>query len=377
MTLVDTNNDDFAREGGALFVPARGVMLIWAACCIWACTAADAADTAAYQAIRNSVTVTRITDLEKFLKELPYKVGQAAEFDGVVNGVIANNTSSAFMLRTAGGQILLFSTRTEDPDIDVNVAVRVLARVPMGTTMLECLAVTPGGPEPAVSPLGATSAAGGLEGDDHDPTIADSADRLATPPGGMPVDNRPPVIYYNAPEHFNENSRRMSAGQLTGPEYVQAYAARIRACNARIDDATVTRIATSLLSKCELYNVDPRLMFALVTQESCFNPNAVSSAGAQGLGQLMPGTAASLGVRDPFDIDDNLDGATRYLSEQLDTFGRLSLALAAYNAGPGSVKRYGGVPPFRETRNYVRKIWAHFCSLVGLDPQTGEPVASR
>lgn len=94
---------------------------------------------------------------------------------------------------------------------------------------------------------------------------------------------------------------------------------------------------------------------ALVTHESGWNAKAVSPAGARGLGQLMPGTAAGLGV-DPDDPIQNLNGAARYLSQQLKRFGSLRLALAAYNAGPGAVSRYGGVPPYKETQRYVRNV---------------------
>jgi soluble lytic murein transglycosylase-like protein len=101
--------------------------------------------------------------------------------------------------------------------------------------------------------------------------------------------------------------------------------------------------------------VDPDLFLRLIQQESSFNPDAVSSAGAIGLGQLMPDTAADLGV-DPYDAEENLRGSARYLRQQLDEFGDTRTALAAYNAGPGNVRKYGGIPPFEETQNYVSKI---------------------
>ena len=101
--------------------------------------------------------------------------------------------------------------------------------------------------------------------------------------------------------------------------------------------------------------VDPDLFARLIKQESGYRPDARSSAGAIGLGQLMPGTAADLGV-DPRDPAQNLRGSARYLRQQLDTFGSPELALAAYNAGPGAVRKYGGVPPYQETQDYVARI---------------------
>ncbi|WP_419174232.1 transglycosylase SLT domain-containing protein [Desulfosediminicola sp.] len=109
------------------------------------------------------------------------------------------------------------------------------------------------------------------------------------------------------------------------------------------------------------YNVDPYLIKAVIRTESAFNHRAVSKKGAQGLMQLMPETARQLGVPDPFNPRQNIDGGTRYLKQLLDTFhGDLRLSIAAYNAGPGAVKRAGGIPKFPETINYVSRVMKHY-----------------
>jgi len=147
-----------------------------------------------------------------------------------------------------------------------------------------------------------------------------------------------------------------SAAAATGATSAGSTTAPATATSGSTDLPAGTPYADLFRSAARKYGVDARLLASVAKHESSFNPKAVSPAGAQGLMQLMPGTARGLGVDDPFDPAQAIDGAARMLRSLLKEFGRTDLALAAYNAGPGAVRKYDGIPPYRETQNYVRRI---------------------
>lgn len=154
------------------------------------------------------------------------------------------------------------------------------------------------------------------------------------------------------------------------PESIAAYAAVLRQYNPEMPQWQSKDLARHLLLSATRWKLDTNMLAAIVTVESSWHTHAVSYAGAIGLGQLMPGTAATLGV-DPRDPVQNLSGAARYLRGLLERFGakrdRYSLVFAAYNAGPRAVQRYGGIPPYSQTQRYVVKVlraWSELRAMV-------------
>jgi hypothetical protein len=125
----------------------------------------------------------------------------------------------------------------------------------------------------------------------------------------------------------------------------------------QVEYEDVTDYHSIILAKAETYDIDPSLIKAVIETESNWNCMAISTKGAMGLMQLMPGTASDMNVRNPFNPEENIEGGTKYLRYLLERFkGDLTLALAAYNAGPNAVEKYGYIPPYSETRQYVSRV---------------------
>lgn len=167
------------------------------------------------------------------------------------------------------------------------------------------------------------------------------------------------------------------------PTTVAVYATALRKINPEMPDWQSRNLARELLSNAEHWKIDANMLAAIVTVESGWHTTALSYAGAIGLGQLMPGTAATLGIN-PHDPSQNLKGAAKYLSGLMRTFGanprRFELVFAAYNAGPKAVIRYGGIPPYGETQHYVVKVlraWHHLATTVRLPAELGEETVAQ
>jgi membrane-bound lytic murein transglycosylase B len=200
--------------------------------------------------------------------------------------------------------------------------------------------------------------------------VNDDSPRPRVHAGGESQPRRSTLVYWSSKDNRwkpvpSANTMSMKAAQSAAAEVSQYFVrdsfrsanAKIVAANSRGHQASQDEIDEAITMAAARHNVDPNLVRAVVKVESNFNSNAVSRKGAMGLMQLMPATARSLNVQNPFDAEQNVDAGVRHLKHLLENYGGdVNLTLAAYNAGSGAVARSSGVPRYAETQNYVRRI---------------------
>ena len=189
--------------------------------------------------------------------------------------------------------------------------------------------------------------------------------------------NAPKPVVTKSTRTATTTSRGKSGGRgriVVDPVTLSKYASFIKNHNKKLTNDKAYEIAESVLHWSITYQIDARLVVAVLITESDFNPGCLSHAGAMGLGQLMTENCKEYGIDNPYDTNQNLYGTVRQLREHLDRYPgadknpqKLALALAAYNAGPGAVKKYGGIPPYRETQDYIKRIFTRYRQLTSGD----------
>ncbi len=195
------------------------------------------------------------------------------------------------------------------------------------------------------------------------------------------------LLFIKIPSVFAQESYTFELKDVYTDERIECYKKAIKYYNPSLDSNTTERIARSIIYFSWKQKIeDDRFVASVIAVESMFRPYAVSRSGAQGLGQLMPGTARELSVKNSFDVEDNIWGTVTYLKKQLVRYKnyprqrRYELTLAAYNAGPGAVSRHCGIPPYKQTQEYVVKvinIWRQLSGLKKFSPSEMAEIKRR
>jgi len=289
-----------------------------------------------------AVTIYSISQLQQIRQRKP---AAALEVWGHIGGVLQCQDSVTVILRLPEGESAELKTKALPQEIQTGVKIKALVqgKDSLATSALDIVMITLD------------------DGQRRNPAPNRPEPQLALTPVPGTTINPTPAPTSSLPSRGGDD-------RLLTCQRAIAY------FNPRLTQQEIDTIASSIVTYSGNAGIDPYLVVALVAAESRFNPNACSYKGAMGLGQLMPGTANGMGVADPYDPVQNLAGAIRLLQGHLAKYQnqpyQVALALAAYNAGGGAVRKYGGVPPYRETQNYIWKVYEYYCWMHGVTPES-------
>jgi hypothetical protein len=261
------------------------------------------------------------------------------EMQGRLSGVIKTSERIGADIQTAG-QTLHVRLPALPKGISAGANIRVLVRMHPDEGVLEAIALV-------------TERDGNLF--DPDPKPAPDPPKVEPKTEAQPTAKAPPAAE--------------TGKSPTAKDWLDYFTRIVQYYNPRLDYPKASRIAANILYQSDQWKVDPLLIVAVIATESHFNPQAVSHSGAMGLAQLMPATARGMGLTNAYNVEQNVYASVRIIMGHLerhsdkDPWNQFALALASYNAGSGNVRKYGGVPPFKETQNYIRKVYATYKAL--------------
>ena len=259
------------------------------------------------------------------------------EMAGRLSGVIATSSSKGADIQTVG-QTLHVRLAEMPKGISVGATIRILVRMHPEECVLEAVAMV-------------TERDGNLIDPDPKPVVAKDPPKTEVKPAAV---TQPTTLV---------------AKTQQAADWLDYFTRLVQFYNPRLTYPNANRIAANILYQSAQWKVDPFLVVAVIATESHFNPSAVSPRGAMGLAQLMPGTARGMGLTNAYNVEQNIYASVRIIRWNLeehagkDPWEQFALAVASYNAGSGAVRKYGGIPPFRETQNYVRKVYATYKAL--------------